>query len=411
MSKRIWFALAAALLAAGGVHAQEPQVGPVAPPSDSTEVIAPMFEMARTLADSNVRLWANADYMVTFMRGFNLPPLVTTSPPGTPSTSAGILGQSTTTILFGGGDRVTGDARPGFRLNFGVWFNPEQSLGIEAGFLMTASEAAIFSGAVTDGSAILARPFTNANFQTPQAVLVAFPGSTNGSIDIRANSNHVYGAYLDLAEKSYDDNGIRMYSLVGYRFYRYDESLRMQQNIIVTGDPLFVPGTTVFTNDNFSTRNQFHGIDLGIRSQFDITSNLSLEVVAKVAVGEMHRDIDIGGNQTSTVPGASPVTRPGGFFALSSNSGSFAESDWRAIPEVGATLGWKIRPNIALRVGYSFIYFNAIARAADQLDTTVNPQLAPGVGVPVTGPQRPAFNLIRSDMWLQSLNFGLEFTY
>ena len=53
----------------------------------------------------------------------------------------------------------------------------------------------------------------------------------------------------------------------------------------------------------------------------------------------------------------------------------------------------------------------ALARASDQLDTTINPQLAPGVNVPVTGPQRPAFNLIRSDMWLQSINLGVEFTY
>jgi hypothetical protein len=423
MRKRFWCAVTTALILAGGASAQGPDLepaattvtlaqspngGPATPPSPASEILEPIAGLARTLASSDARVWANADYMFTFLRGTKLPPLVTTSPTGTPHTEAGILGETTTAPLFGG-TPVDNDLRAGFRIATGIWFNNEQSFGIEAGFLMTSSQAAIFSATSTNGT-ILARPYIDANTNLPQALLVSFPGASNGSINIRANSGNLYGANLDLTEKAYDNDWFRLYAMVGYQFYRYDESLRVQQSIAPAAGGPFVPGTVISSNDNFSTRNEFHGFDMGYRSQFILMENLSLELLTKIAIGQMHRDVAIGGNQTTTVPGADPVTLNGGVLALSSNSGATAYTDWRVIPEVGLTLAWQVRSYLTVRAGYSLIYFNQVVRAADQLDTTINPNLLPGVNTAV-GPARPAFNLTRSDMWMQSLNLGLEFTY
>ncbi|HZZ77052.1 MAG TPA: BBP7 family outer membrane beta-barrel protein [Gemmataceae bacterium] len=419
MWKRCWCVVAAILLSAGAARAQG-QDGPVLPPANDVgpvmpppteEVVefTPMAQLARTLASSDARLWANADYLFAFMRGSQPIPLATTAASGTPRSQAGILGQPTTAVLFGS-DRFGDNLRAGFRVAAGLWFNPEQTLGIEGGFLMTSSQAGIFSAASGNGT-ILARPYIDATTGLPQAVLVAFPGLSNGSIDIRANTGNVYSFNLDLSEKAFDTGSFRVYSLFGYKFYRYDESLRVQQTIAPLAGGAFVPGTLITSNDNFSTRNEFHGLDLGFRSELALSDRLKLEVLTKVAVGRLHRDVDIGGNQTSLVPGAAPVTQIGGVLALSSNQTSFAESDWRAIPEVGVNFAWQIRPSTMLRVGWSFIYFAQFARAADQIDPNINPHLLPGANAALGGPNSPAFNLQRSDLWLQSFNLGLEFVY
>ncbi len=426
MGKRFWCAALAALILAGGARAQVPDYVPFSAPAPQTlnaglglatppsepgsEILTPIAELARTLGSSDARLWTNADYLFTFLRGTKLPPLVTTSPSDTSHHEAGILGEPSTALLFGG-NQVDNDVRAGFRIGAGIWFNQEQTLGIEGGFMMTSSQAAIFSANSSNGP-ILARPYIDATTSLPQAVLVAFPGSSNGSIDIRANSGNLYGANLDLTEKAYDNDWFRLYSMIGYQFYRYDESLRVQQTITpLPGVGMFVPGTVISSNDNFSTYNEFHGLDLGFRSQFTLWDNLMLEVLTKVAIGQMHRDVAIGGNQTTTVPGAQPATLIGGVLALPSNSGATADTDWRAIPQVGATLSWQVRSYLTVRAGYSFIYFNQIVRAADQVDTTINPNLLPGASSALGGPARPAFNLTRTDMWMQSINLGLEFTY
>ena len=79
------------------------------------------------------------------------------------------------------------------------------------------------------------------------------------------------------------------------------------------------------------------------------------------------------------------------------------------MPEVGATLNWQIRSNVNVRFGYSFLYMNGVARAADQIDTTVNPNLFPGNSG--LGVARPAANRTRSDLWIQAVNLGLQFSY
>jgi hypothetical protein len=422
MWMRTWCVVAAMLISAGAARAQGPDFGPVLPPAadvgpvtpppidDNVETPAPILQFARSLATgSDVRFWANSEYLFAFMRGSPTVPLVTTATAGTSRAAAGILGQPQTSVLFGD-ERYGDNVRPGFRVATGLWFNPQQSLGIEGGFLMTSSQAAIFSATSNDGT-ILARPYIDATTGLRQAVLVAFPGLSNGSIDVRANTGNLYSFNLDFAEKAIDHGWLRIYSLIGYKFYRYDESLRVQQTIAPVPGGAFAAGTLITSNDNFSTTNQFHGLDLGFRSQLNFTDRLWLEVVTKVAVGRVHRDVAIGGTQTSTVPGAAPVTLSGGVLALSSNATSFAETDWRAIPEVGLTLAWQLRPYVTLRTGWSFMYFNQFARAADQVDPNINPHLFPGANAALGGPNSPAFNLVRSDLWLYSFNLGLEFKY
>lgn len=408
MTNRFIVAVAAILSFAGSTIAQAPEAPPPdVPPVTAAPSALSWFLPARFETGGPGQFWATGDYLFTFVRGSNLPALVTTSVPGTPQTSAGILGADGSSTLFGG--TVTDGLRAGFRLGAGYWFNPEKTLGIETGFMMTESRSALFSASSNDGT-ILARPFINANTSVPKAVLVAFPGSSDGSIDVRANSGNFYSFHLDLCETAYDVGWFRLTSLFGYRYYRYDEAIRIGQVIIPTAANIFPfpVGTQIATNDNFNTRNSFNGLDMGFRSQF-FWNNFSLEVLTKLAFGRLNRTFIIAGDQTATAPNATTATQTVGVLAASSNSGTLTSSDWRAMPEVGATLNWQIRSNVNVRFGYSFLYMNGVARAADQIDTTVNPNLFPGnTGL---GVARPSANRTRSDLWIQAVNLGLQFSY
>jgi Putative beta barrel porin-7 (BBP7) len=425
MKNRFIITVAIVLLNAGLIFAQTPTVETPVPtlptpnpitPAPVTTVVPGMsvtdtgisfFLPTRISVTGTDQFWATGDYLFTFVRGTNLPPLVTTSIPGTPRTAAGILGDPGTSTLFGS-SWSDGDLRSGARFGMGYWFNPKKTLGVEAGFMMTETRASLFSANSTDGT-ILARPYVDATTGLQQAVLVAFPGSSNGSIDVRAGSGNFYTAHVDLTETALDYGWFRVTSLLGYRFYNYDESLRVHQVISpVPGNIFpFPAGTQLTSNDNFNTRNFFHGVDMGFRSQF-FWNDLSLEVLTKVAIGRVTRTFTTEGDQTVTAPGVTPVTQPGGVLALAPNSGTFSSGDWKALPEFGATLNWQIHSNISARIGYSFLFLNGIARAADQVDTTINPNNFPGNGIPGG---RPTASHIRSDMWIQAINLGMQFNF
>jgi Putative beta barrel porin-7 (BBP7) len=407
MTNRIMAGVAALLICAGPTFAQAPDEPPIAAPAlPTTWNRLSSFLPTRTEAASQGQFWGTVDYQVAWMRGAQLPALVTTSDPGTARANAGILDSAGSSTLYGGW--VDDQRRSGVRFNTGYWFNPEKTLGFEAGFMMLESQSGIFSNNSTDGM-ILARPYIDANTGLPQAVLVAFPGSSNGSIDVRANSGNFYEAHFDLTETAVDAGWYRLTSMIGYRFYRYDESVRIRQTISPT-DPAFIAGTQIVNNDSFSAHNEFHGLDMGFRSQF-FWNSLSVDVLTKLAIGRITRTTGIGGDQTIIVPGLPPVFQGGGVLAGITNNGTRIYQDWKAMPEAGVTLNWQVLSNVNLRLGYSFIFLNAVARAADMIDTTVNPNLFPGANAALGGPFRPTNIQPRADMWIQTINFGVEFTY
>ena len=166
MTNRFIVAVAVILWCAGSTIAQAPEAPPDVPRVMTAQSALSSFLPARFETAGAGQFWATGDYLFAFVRGMNLPPLVTTSDPGTPQASAGLIGAAGTRTLFGGW--VADDLRAGFRLGAGYWFNPEKTLGIETGFMMIESRSGIFSANSTDGT-ILARPFLNANTGLPMA--------------------------------------------------------------------------------------------------------------------------------------------------------------------------------------------------------------------------------------------------
>ena len=390
---------------AGSTFAQAPADQLLYPPPSAIETVPlPMASLGAPVSTATGNMWTSADYMFSWFKGTQLGSLVTTSPTGTPANTAGVLGRPGTQTLFGG--RHEDNVRSGFRLGAGLWLDQGQTFGVEASFMMMESQAALFS-TMSNSSLILARPFTDSITGLPQAVLVAFPGASRGSIDVRAASGNLYSGNLDLVEKFYDGGWLRFNALAGYRYYSYHENLGIRQSISPTG-PNFIPGTNLASVDNFSTRNEFHGFDMGIRSEF-VMENLSMELLGRLALGDLHTRVAIGGFQTVSVPGTTPITRAGGVYALGTNSAIFNKYRLSTMPEFGATLKWQVSQSLQLRFGYSVLNLDGVARAANQVNTTINPANFPPATSTIGG--QPSFFMQRSQLWIQNMTIGLVFTF
>lgn len=409
MTMRMMVALSAALLLVGSTWAQSPEVTYPTPPAYvSEDAPAPSIFALPALPGGDGRFWVSGDYAAYWISGSRPPALVTTSTAGTAQTSAGVLGQPATTTLFGG-NVANGDIRSGLRFGAGYWLGDDRILGIEAGFFMLESQSSFFS-ASSSTVPILARPFTDATTFSQQAVLVSFPGLSTGAIGAQVNSGNFYEAHLDLALKIYDGAGpLHLDALFGYRYFGFDEGLRVQQNMAPTS-PVFVAGTTIQAEDDFGVNNQFHGLDLGLRPRF-VWETLTLDLLAKVSVGDMYQEASVIGAQVITVPGAPVVQRPGGVLALGTNIGTYRSNTLAVVPEFGATIGWRITSNLQLRLGYSALMLNQVARVGDQVDTTVNPNRFPGLNPPGGGINEPSFTFNRTNTWINGATLGLEISY
>jgi hypothetical protein len=348
--------------------------------------------------------------------GTSAPELVTVSPPLTPQSAAGVLGQPGTEVLFGGG-QFTNDLRSGGRLVIGSWLDDCRTYGMEGEYFGLGQDTFDFQRQ-SNGDQILARPFFNVLTGRQDSELVAFPGLINGSIDVQGSSElHSAGARLRLnldrqgtgsCGSSYSGagcgDGTRLDLLVGYRFLELDEGLTFREDLVST-DPL--RPATFDIRETFGTRSDFHGGEIGLEWQYD-RCRWSLEMLAKIALGNCHQVVTIDGSTTITSLGI-PATYPGGLLAQRTNIGRFARGQFVVVPEVGVTLAYELTESLKASFGYSFVFVSDVVRPGDQIDTGVNPDLLPPEAVPFSGPLQPAFAFHGSGFWAQGLGFGVEY--
>lgn len=342
--------------------------------------------------------WAEADYLAWSVTGDKLPALVTTSPVGTPLGVVGVLGQPTTTVLFGNSS-VNNDWRSGGRITAGYWFDPQRSRGIEASFFGLEN---LSTGFATDTNAnpILARPFTNALTGFPDALIAGFPGLATGSASASETSRLLGAGALyrwDLGAWS----GQRVSALVGYRYLRSTDTLTISNTATILAFGTFSP------TDNFKASSNFHGLDLGLTGDWR-NGPWSLEWRGKVALGANLNSADISGSTASTVAGVT-TTAPGGFLALSSNIGHYDQTRFAVVPELSLKAGYQVAPGWRLITGYDVMYWTGVQRAGGLIDTTVNPNLAPPPAG--GGPNRPAPVLNTTNLLAQGFSFGVRYNY
>ncbi len=369
------------------------------------------------------RGWINFEYLYWQPKGIDVPALVTTSPIGTPQTIAGELGQPTTTVLYGDGE-INDDYRTGGRLQGGWWLTPDEMAGIEGHVFAFDDEQSVFSanGAFSNGGTgpILARPFFNVDSAVQDTLLLAYPNfvtgnqtiNLDGSVNVTSESSiQSAGAlfrrisWMDVLDSS-GVTFVRIYGLIGYRYFNVDEELSINSEIRPVGGS-FGANSSIRSSDLFETENNFHGGELGIETQLN-RGSFFLKILTKAALGNTHESLNIAGSTVSS-DGTNSTTFAGGLLAQPSNIGEITSDHFSVLPEGNITAGCQLTRNVAVTGGYSFLYLSNVIRPGDQIDFSVNPTQFDG-GV-LIGESRPTATINHSEFWMHGFNAGVEVTW
>ncbi|REK10224.1 MAG: hypothetical protein DWQ37_16580 [Planctomycetota bacterium] len=342
--------------------------------------------------------FGRAEYIAFWVRGANTPPLVTTSPPGTPVGSAGVLPNAE--ILFGD-ERINTAGRSGGRFTLGYWFDPCESLAIENSFFFLGNGDESYA-ASSSGSPILARPLFNVDTDAQDALLLAYPEIVVGSVNV-TSSRTVYSNDLRLRRALYADCCRRVDILAGYRYFRIAEGLDIRTNTTTIAGGEVPVGTNSAVEDLFNTRNNFNGGELGVNWQMT-RGCWTFDVFAAVALGGVSQRVRINGSTVVQAPGEDPLTYEGGILALDSNIGQYDRTVFGVLPELQLNLRYQWTPLWRLNFGYTFMALTNVVRPGDQIDLQVDPNQFP----PGTSGTFPQFAFNNSDIWVQGINFGIE---
>jgi hypothetical protein len=369
------------------------------------------------------RTWFRVDYLGWETKVAHTPPLVTTSPAGTPAQDAGVLGVAGTEILSGGSDAHS-LARSGVRFVLGGWLDPCQRNGVEVDyfFLDDERETASFT---SFGDPILARPFFNTKLDLQDSELVAFPGIVSGTVAVdyetklqsiapRWRHNLRCDNFYGVPCGGCDDfgrvgcgpsGGTRVDWTVGYRYMKLEEGLRITEDLVSQADSTFA---TFNLADVFETSNEFNGLELGLNWD-TYRGRWSMEVATRFAAGNNQRKVAINGRTTSVIQGA-VFDDPGALLALPSNIGTYKDDEFVVIPELTVSLGYQIAPRVRFLVGYTIIYWNNVVRPGDQIDLNVNTdQLPPALDT--DGLLAPAFAMNDTTFWAHGINLGMDWRW
>jgi hypothetical protein len=335
-------------------------------------------------------------------KGTPLPPLATTS---TDPADGGVIGQPTTTILFGN-ELVNEEVQAGGRVIWGLWLDRDHNVAATGRFFGLGGDSESFTS--DPGLAVLARPFNNAVLVgfPPDALPITSPGLVEGTINATARTDNIISAEAGLEIMMHRDRLRRVDLIAGYQFLRLDDSLQIDSfsTVIGGGPPV---GTTFALSDRFATENEFHGGTIGLKSRM-ARGRWSLDGMVKAAFGSSRQHVSIVGFGEQTIPPGGPTPLNGGFLALPTNIGEYERSRFVVIPEVTINLKYHVTPNSAFHIGYNFIWMSEVVLSGDQIDTTLNLTQQAG---PLVGPARPAFNFRDQDYWLQGLNFGWSWEF
>jgi hypothetical protein len=357
-------------------------------------------------------IYASVEGLLWWSNGDHVPPLVTTSPVGTPFAQSGALNQPTTSILYG--DDGLGDSlRGGVRVVVGTCWG--QCGNVEFTYLSLFEESDNFFRD-SDETRNIGRPFLNINEAVDDHQAIAFlgdEGELTGSIRIRYDSDF-YGMGVLWKHTLFQiDSGCcqsKLRLLAGYRFLSLRESLGIRTHTTVVDDPgaLLVPGTELDVAEAFDADNTFHGGDVGLAATFGGPC-ASLELYGKIAIGSSHEEISIRGASSTSVPDEGTETVFGGLLTQPSNIGTYKRSQAAFVPELGTKLHYQINPCWQFTAGYTFLFWSNVARPGEQVDLAVNTtQLGGGE---LDGAPRPEFAFLRGNYWAHGLSLGLEYKY
>jgi Putative beta barrel porin-7 (BBP7) len=240
--------------------------------------------------------------------------------------------------------------------------------------------------------------------------IVSYPALASGSLDVISGTS-LYGVDSNVlvALNSSKDYPVRL--LLGFRYLDLHDDLTITENVQVNASAPDYGGASIGVQDNFGCDSYFYGGNIGVSAAYNIRQ-LELQATAQCAMGLCQENVSIGG--VTNINGAGGTqTIPAGLLAVSSNSGSHIRNVFAVVPEADLDVRYEFTRHFVFSMGYSFLYWNQVARAGQQVDTNVNPDLVPTSktynpsGVP-PALQQPQLSIHDTDFWVNGVHIGLE---
>ncbi len=356
-------------------------------------------------------VYFDADYLLWWVRGSQLPPLVTSSPQGTAIQDAGVLGEPGTRVLYG--DELTSSGPwSGVRLRGGVGLDDFRQWWLIAdGFYLPMFSESFEAN--TQSESILARPFYDQAIDGQNSQLISYPGFVDGNITVDTWSQ-LWGAGVALRKNVYCcpgescDSGYRLDSLVGYRYLELSEGVEIYEDMTATDPqgPLLL-GTRLELQDLFTSESRFQGVELGLAAEASGTRYF-ISGECRVALGQTQHRLKIDGATLVSVPGEPDVGFPGGLLAPGGNW-EYTDQEFSVVPQADIRVGRRFSDRMRISVGYSLLYWSQVVRAGEHISTTLNSNQLPLYGgPPLTASAMP---LQSSSFWAQGLSFRFEWQY
>jgi hypothetical protein len=365
--------------------------------------------------------WATFEAIAWAQDGMYLPPLVTTSVnPNVTRNQAGVLTDPTTRVLLGD-ENFLSDGTDGGRFRVGVWLDRCHTWGLGGELFNLSSQSDSFT-ATSSGSPVLARPFFNTQTGVEDSELIAFPNVIAGTVNATVTSKFQGGGF-HVHRLRRTEEGCKKWlfcgcpehfcsrteALFGYRYLQLEDGVFIGESLL--SNDVNNPGAFEIA-DRFDTKNQFNGIDLGIKSRHT-RGYWTFDGLVRLAIGNTRQTVKINGQSTINDPSSVPAVQafPAGFLALRSNIGEYRQNQFAVVPEFGLTCGYQLTDHIRLTVGYTGIYWSNVVRPGQHMSRDINPNLLPPVANPTTGTNRPGFAFDTTDYWAQGINLGGEYRW
>ena len=306
------------------------------------------------------------------------------------------------------GDDIGGGLAPGFRLDFGHYFQGgKYGLGARVWGLYESNDN--FS-ASSDGTTDLQRPFFNTALGTNDALIIGntfgppdFIGSVDAESKLDMIATEAYGRMMLGQGQNFHVDLIG-----GYSFFDIDDTLSIRSATTVATGTLFSDptGTVRSFRDSYKTENQFHGGQIGMETILK-RGRWSMLTLTKVHLGNMSQHVDISGSSSRAVP-AVPTENFDNGFLVQGQQGHYERDEFTFVPEVNVKLAYMLRRNISLSVGYSFLYWDDLALASDQIDNRVDGTLLLSND---PNPVQQAFTIRDAGFWIQGIDLGVTIDF
>ena len=314
-------------------------------------------------------------------------------------------------VLLGGGS-VDTNPNPGLKLTGACRVDSRLGVELTGFYIPKRSTSSSVSSTGQPGSIDLYLPFFDVTRGEENITEIShqptYRGSARASLSNNLGGGEINGTWTLLAQEA-----LRVDLIGGFRFLQLRESYTIN-----TSSPFNAPNPEDIwnTTDSFDARNRFYGLQVGARMAYDDGPWVG-SVNAKVALGTMQQRVSVNGyleTNDYTNYGPSQIY-PGGYFALPTNIGDHSHNAFAVVPEIAFNLGYRVTPQVTVRLGYSLLYASGVARPGDQMNRNINPTMTVSWDndPPVTpvGPAQPTFAANTSDFWAQSLSIGVAYRF